>query len=146
MGLEREVRAVQTYYPMIYLACHVRHQRASSTASRLSARDSSLLAHLDEHRPMSPAALAKHLSVRASTLSAGIARLARLGYLVATRDDRDRRRVELRLSAAGARAMSESSVLDAARLAKVLDQLTPRKRAEAIRGLGILAEACSRTL
>lgn len=47
-SLAAAVRAVQIAYPQIYLACHTRHTRARSSAFRLSARDSSLLVHLDE--------------------------------------------------------------------------------------------------
>src|SRR5215213_11135960 len=74
------VSEVQRLYPQIYLACHVDHVRASSTRWRLSARDSSILAHLDLNRGMSPRTLARHLGVAASTLSAAIRRLAELGY------------------------------------------------------------------
>src|SRR4051812_28032788 len=116
MSATRDVLLVQTCYPQIYLACHTRHVRAASSAYRLSSRDSSLLAHLDERRRMCPSVLAHHLSVNGSTMSAAVKRLERLGYIARERDAADGRRVTLRLTAKGARAMKETSVLDAARV------------------------------
>lgn len=100
----REVRLVQIAYPQIYFACHTRHVRRRSTATRLSATDSTLLAHLDEDQPVRPTALAKHLGLAASTLSAAVARLASLGYIVQRRDGKDGRAIDLRLSEKGAAA------------------------------------------
>jgi hypothetical protein len=37
------VRDVQTWYPQIYLACHVDHKRPKTTRSGISPRESSLL-------------------------------------------------------------------------------------------------------
>ncbi|HJR61669.1 MAG TPA: hypothetical protein VJ813_19840 [Vicinamibacterales bacterium] len=53
-----DVGSVQTGYPQIYLACQVDHKRARTTGSGLSPRDSTIFAHLDERRTLSPAALA----------------------------------------------------------------------------------------
>src|SRR5215472_12407373 len=98
----REIEIMQRCYPQIYLACHQRHVRAASTRFRLSARDSSILAHLSETVAMKPAALASHLGVSASTLSAAISKLERLGYLERRPVLRDRRSVGLILTALGA--------------------------------------------
>jgi DNA-binding MarR family transcriptional regulator len=136
-----EVELVQRCYPQIYLACHKRHIRASSTAYRLSARDSSILVHLSGSVPVTPTELAAHLSVRGSTLSAAIRRLESLGYLLRTRIHKDRRSVALTLTPQGARAMAETSVLDAERVAAVLAELTRRERKRALEGLELLAKA-----
>ncbi len=141
MASKSAVRRVQTWYPQIYLACHVDHKRARTTGSGISPRDASLLAHLDERQPVAPASLAKHLRVGAPTLSAALKRLARLGYVVQARDPLDARRREVRLTTAGAQAMSESSVLEASRVQALLKRLTPDERARAIDGLGLLARA-----
>jgi DNA-binding MarR family transcriptional regulator len=66
---------MQRLFPQIYLACHVDHVRAASTSWDLSSHDASILAHLDREKAIRPRALASHLSVAASTLSAAIARL-----------------------------------------------------------------------
>ena len=137
----RDVRIVQTAYPQIYFACHTRHVRRASTATRLSATDSTLLAHLDEDDAVRPTTLAEHLGLAASTLSAAIARLGALGYVVQGRDARDGRAIDLRLSAKGAAAMQASSVLDSARVKRMLGRLKRGDRELALEGLALLATA-----
>ena len=137
----RDVRLVQVAYPQIYFACHTRHVRRASTPARLSAADSTLLAHLDEENGVRATALAKHLGLAASTMSAAIARLAALGYVVQRRDAHDRRAIDLLLSAKGAAAMQGSSVLESARVRNMLAQLEPAERRRALDGLGLMAKA-----
>jgi DNA-binding MarR family transcriptional regulator len=139
-----DVELVQRYYPQIYLACHKRHIRASSTRYRLSARDSSILVHLNEAVPVTPTELAAHLSVRGSTLSAAIHRLEELGYLQRKQMPRDRRTVALTLQ--GAKAMAETSVLDSARVEAVLAKLKRSERKRALEGLELLARASRQTM
>ena len=138
---DKIVREVQRLYPQIYLACHVDHVRASSTKWRLSSRDSSILAHLDDKRGMSPHTLASHLSVAPSTLSASIRRLTDLGYINSDPSQIDLRQRELRLTPRGANAMAETSVLDRARVAAVLKLLNAADREAAVNGLRLLASA-----
>jgi DNA-binding MarR family transcriptional regulator len=144
MSWQNDAHIVQTCYPKIYLACHTRHQRAASSAVRLSARDSSLLAHLGLRTPVSPAVLARHLSVTKSTLSAALKRLAGLGYVAVSHDASDARRVELRLTPRGVRAMRDSSVLEAPRVRRLLLALRPDERRQALHGLALLAAAADR--
>jgi hypothetical protein len=59
---DRDVRALQRFYPQIYFACHADHVRAGSTAHSLSSRDAAVLSHLDETRPLTPAAPASRRS------------------------------------------------------------------------------------
>jgi DNA-binding MarR family transcriptional regulator len=137
----RDVRLVQVAYPQIYFACHTRHVRRASTAMQLSATDSTLLAHLDEEEAVRATALAKHLGLAASTLSAAIARLATLGYVEQRRGARDGRVVDLLLSAKGAAAMQASSVLESARVSHMLGHLTVAERKRALDGLALLGRA-----
>jgi DNA-binding MarR family transcriptional regulator len=139
--LDELVFEVQRLYPQIYLACHVDHVRAKSTQWRLSSRDSSILSHLDRDRGLSPRDLAQHLGVAASTLSATIARLVRLGYMTSEAATADKRERELRLTAKGAEAMASTSVLDAEKVRGVLAKLNARQRADAVRGLQLFARA-----
>jgi DNA-binding MarR family transcriptional regulator len=141
-----DVEVVQRCYPQIYLACHKRHVRASSTQHRLSARDSSILVHLHQMVPLTPTKLADHLSVRGSTLSAAIHRLEKLGYLRRDRTPRDRRTVALTLTPQGAKAMSETSVLDSERVIAVLSRLDRAQRKHALEGLELLAHASRQTM
>ena len=140
-SLTAAVRAVQIANPQIYLACHTRHTRARSSAFRLSARDSSLLVHLDETHPTRPAALARHMGVGAPTMSAALRRLESLGYVTRRTPETDRRGAELRLTAKGAEALSATSVLEAARVETLLRTLTPAGRVRAVDGLTLLGRA-----
>lgn len=142
-SLAASVRAVQIAYPQVYLACHTRHTRARSTPYRLSARDSSLLVHLDETRPTRPAVLARHMDVGASTMSAALRRLETLGYVARTAAAADRRGAELRLTARGAEALAATSVLEAGRVEALLRVLRPADRARAVDGLQLLGRAAA---
>ena len=139
-----DVLEVQRLYPQIYIACHTDHVRASSTKWRISSQDASILVHLDRDSGLSPRALAAHLGVVPSTLSAAIARLSELGYLTSTPKDADRRKRELRLTARGAEAIGSTSVLDAERVQALLNELNPNERKAALRGLALLAQAARR--
>jgi DNA-binding MarR family transcriptional regulator len=141
MSTDGGVRDVQTWYPQIYLACHVDHKRQRTTASRISPRDSSLLAHLNERIAVTPAELARHLRIGAPTLSAAIKRLVGLGYVSQEADTTDARRRQLRLTRQGARAMAEGSVLETSRVRALLKRLTVAERERALDGLALLARA-----
>jgi DNA-binding MarR family transcriptional regulator len=141
MADAKDVLDVLRFYPQIYLACHIDHVRAASTDWHLSARDSSILAHLDTSVPTGPRQLARHLSVQPSTLSAAVARLEQLGYITTITATADKRRRELRLSARGAEAMAGTSVLDRNRVADLLARLSPQERSAAVHGLSLLARA-----
>ena len=138
---EDDVFEVQRLYPQIYLACHTDHVRAQSTAFRISSQDASILVHLDRESGLSPRALADHLGVAPSTLSAALSRLAELGYLTNEPGKRDRRKREIRLTARGAEAIASTSVLNAERVRALLNKLKPEERKAAIGGLALLAKA-----
>ena len=144
MNDDDDVFAVQRFYPQIYLACHTSHVRAVSTEFRISSQDASILVHLDRDEGLSPRALAGHLGVAPSTLSAALARLAGLGYLTNTAHAADRRKRELRLTSRGAEAISSASVLNAERVSALLDKLEPAERKAAVHGLSLLAQAARR--
>jgi DNA-binding MarR family transcriptional regulator len=139
-----DVFEVQRLYPQIYLACHTDHVRAQSTTFRISSQDASILVHLDRKSGLSPRALAAHLGVAPSTLSAALSRLADLGYLTNDASETDRRKREIRLTARGAEAIASTSVLNAERVKALLNKLKPKERSEAVRGLALLAEAARR--
>ena len=135
------VRRIQRSYPQVYGACHVRHVRAATNEHRVSARDSALLAHLDDRRPVRAAALAAHLGVRPSTLSAALERLERLGYVRRAKTPQDRRALDLTLGPRGLAALAGTSVLDGERVDAVLGRLTPAEQRRAADGLDLLARA-----
>lgn len=142
--IDEDVFEVQRLYPQIYLACHTDHVRAASTKWRISSQDASLLVHLRRERGMSPRALASHLGVAPSTLSAALSRLSELGYLTNEPGKTDRRKREIRLTARGAEAIASTSVLDAKRVEAMLKKLKPAERKAAVQGLALLAEAARR--
>jgi DNA-binding MarR family transcriptional regulator len=135
------VHAIQRFYPQIYLACHIDHGRTKSNSHHISSHDSSLLVHLDESAPVLAGELARHLGVGSSTLSAALARLESLGHLTRVASKRDRRQLEVRLTAKGAAAIGDVSVLDSRRVAGVLATLSPEDQKRAIAGLELLARA-----
>jgi DNA-binding MarR family transcriptional regulator len=128
-------------YPRIFFACHTRHVRDPKTKQTLSARQASILDHLDQVEALPLMDLAKHMSVTPSTMSLSIERLVRLGYVRRTRDRKDARRIALRLSPSGERIREANSVLAPARVRGLLDRLSPQERAKAIDGLALLARA-----
>ena len=136
-----DVFEIQRLYPQIYLACHHDHIRASSTEFRVSSQDGSVLVHLDQETGIRPNALAKHLGVAASTLSATISRLEKLGYLSSTPAANDKRQRELKLTARGAEAIAATSVLNANRVDALMKKLTRDERNAAVKGLALLARA-----
>ena len=135
------VRRVQRAYPQLYMACHVDH--VTRRRDGLSERDSALLAHLDELAPVSAGVLAKHLGVGPSTITEAVDRLEGLGLVERTRRGR---KVELRITSQGIALMQSSSVLDTARVAALLAAVPAKRRADAVRGLELLATAARRLM
>ena len=135
-----ELLDVLRCYPQIYLACHVEHRTRGSSQSGLTSREGSFLTHIPPEGS-SPAALARHLGIGRSTLSAALARLEGLGLIAAEADQADARRKRVRLTEAGRAAISESSVLDSGRVAALLAAMEPDERRRGVEGLKLLAAA-----
>ncbi len=135
-----DVDQVLRAYPQIYFACHVEHRTRRSSPAGITAREASFLAHV-ESGGSSPAALARHIGIRPSTLSAALSRLQGLGLLTVEADPRDARRRVVRLTPSGRRTVSDNSVLDAGRVEAVLGQLSDDERVRAVEGLTLLAGA-----
>ena len=147
MSIERTLQIIQVAYPQVYLACHTRHQRKRSSAHRLSARDATILAHLDQATPTTPARLAAHLNVARSTLSEALKRLTSLGYTDRTPRQAaggSRGGVGILLAPKGLAAIRETSVLEEPRLRAVLQLLSTDELRAVARGMGALVAACER--
>ena len=136
-----DVSALLRAYPRIYFACHRRHVRDPQTRRVLSAHQASVLDHLDEVDGVALMDLARHMGVTAGTMSVGIERLVRKGYVRRTRGVADQRRVELRLTEAGVRIRSQQSVLEPELVSALLAELSAAERVEALHGLDLLARA-----
>jgi DNA-binding MarR family transcriptional regulator len=141
VAVQTDVAQVLECYPRIYLACHTTHRRDPKSERVLSERQASILDHLDEREPMALKDLAEHLGVTPSTMCIAVARLVRGGWVERDEDPVDGRKVRLRLSRAGARMKAAQTVLDPERVNKVLGRLAPTERADALRGLALLARA-----
>ena len=143
MGLSMvpDVDKLIGWYARIYFACHRRHVRDPKTKKVLSAHQASILDHLDEVDGTSLFTLANHLGVTASTMSLSIQRLVDAGYVRRERDQKDARRVQIRLTRAGVRIKQQQSVLDPALVEALLERLSPIDRVAALRGLALFAHA-----
>ena len=135
------VETVLRCYPLIYFACHRRHVRDEATKELLSAHQASVLDHLDEVEATSLLELARHMGVTASTMSLTVDRLERGGYVRRERSKEDGRRVDLRLTASGVAIKRQQKVLEPRLVDAMLEKLSDRHRAQALRGLELLAEA-----
>ena len=133
-------------YPRIFFACHARHVRDPKTRRLLSAHQASILDHLDSVEAITLMGLAKHMGVTPGTMSLGIERLVRRGYVVRVRDTRDKRRLQLRLTPAGVRVREASSVLEPQRVRALLAALEPQEREEALGGLELLARGADQLI
>jgi DNA-binding MarR family transcriptional regulator len=141
-----EADQVLAHYPRIYFACHTRHVKDDRAGRVLSSHQASILDHLDTEDPTSLLELARHMGVTAGTMSVAVDRLVAHGYVLRARDANDRRRVNLRLSAAGARIREANSVLDPVRVRAMLARLPAPQRKTALHGLALLARAAQESM
>lgn len=141
LGIEETLIRVQTAYPRIYLACHSRHQNARTTPDRLSQRDASLLAHLNEQRPIAQGELARHMGVAKSTLSEALSEMEQHGMVIRQADRQDGRGALILRTEKGTKAMSNGSVLESARLRSILERLSPDERCRVVEGLELIVRA-----
>ena len=144
MSLEQTLQVVQVSFPQIYLACHTRHQRKRSTEHRLSQRDASILAHLDERTATPSARLARHFGIARSTLSEALKRLSALGFVRPAPPDGARAggAAPVVLTAKGARAIRETSVLETRLLRSALEGMSAKDLETVRAGMKRLAAAC----
>jgi DNA-binding MarR family transcriptional regulator len=126
-----DVSAFVRWYPRIYRACHRRHVRDESAHRTLSLNQAGILDHLDDVEPTNLRSPARHMGVTASTMSLNVDRLERAGYVRRDRHRGDARRIELRLTAAGARLKQQQRVWDPGLVRVLLKRLKPSDRVRA---------------
>jgi DNA-binding MarR family transcriptional regulator len=136
-----EALRLMDFYPKIYFACHTRHVTDSETGAKLTAKQASVLDHLDSTEPVTLFDLAMHMGVTPSTMSLSIDRLAGMGYVKRERDKKDGRKTHLTLTRQGEKIKKAHSVLDPAAVEAVLNRLSTTERKLALDGLGLLAYA-----
>jgi DNA-binding MarR family transcriptional regulator len=144
--LGEDVRRLLDLYPRIFFACHTRHVPDPETKKLVSARQASILDHLDEEEPTTLSELAAHMGVTPSTMSLSIDRLEGMGYVRRAKDPIDARRVGITLTDRGFRLREAQSVLEPERVRAVLSRLDEPDRARALEGLTLLAEAAQREM
>jgi len=128
----------------IAFACRterVADPKQDGRVSPVSANQAVVLSHLDPIDPAMVGELAAHMGVTASTMSLTLKRLGEAGLVRRDRDPADRRVVDVRLTEAGARVRDAHTTLDAERVERMLAMMRPGERQEALRGLGLLADA-----
>jgi DNA-binding MarR family transcriptional regulator len=134
------ILAIQKAYPQVWFACHIEHRTRRESDDGLTDRDSGVLAHIAEGE-VSASTLAQHLGIGKSALSTHVRRLEALG-LITSRVAPDDARIRLiALTPAGENALARASALNAERLDRLLDLITPAQRAAAVKGLQLLAGA-----
>jgi DNA-binding MarR family transcriptional regulator len=141
MRLRPDVARVFRDYPRIYFACHRRHVRDPKSGRPVSAHQVAILDHLDSEQPTMLSDLAGHMGVTPATMSIGVGRLVDQGYVARVLDPVDRRKVQLRLTDAGARVCAANSVLEPRLVEDLLDQLSEPDRRAALHGLALLGRA-----
>ena len=100
-----------------------------------------VLEQLDPIEPLAVGELAARMRVTPGTISLQLDRLARLRLVARARDARDARRVELRLTEAGARLREQRSLLDPLRVRAALARLPEPERDAVVAGVRLLARA-----
>jgi DNA-binding MarR family transcriptional regulator len=128
-------------YSQIYFACHTRHVHDPDSGTKVSARQASILSHLDSVDPTPLSQLAAHIGVTVSTMSIALDRLERQGYVARARAETDARVRHVRLTPAGERLRAAQKVLDPRLVRAMLSRLAADDRRDALRGLELLGEA-----
>ena len=136
------VGVVLASYPVVH---HALKPRAPSEAGApVSEHQATVLAHLDRGEPRTLTELALAMRVALPTMSLLIDRLSGAGLVRRDRDPKDRRRVRLRLSAAGERVVAGRSLVDPDRVRALFAVLDPAERIQSAEGLATLARAARR--
>jgi DNA-binding MarR family transcriptional regulator len=142
--MDKLIREIQTCYPQIYLACHTEHRTRHCSTDGLTDRDSAVLAHVRASDGQSAAALARHLGIGASTLSATLKRLTGFSLIKMPTSLTDARKRQIFLTPKGEELLNTRSVLDAVRLKTLLSTLTKDEQCRAVDGLALLARGARR--
>ena len=141
--LDDAVHAVLAAYPTIHAVCRRRHEQEPKSGGRVSLHLAALLEQLAPVQPLTVGELAVRMRVTPGTVSLQLARLARLRLIRRSRDAADARRVQLRLTEAGARLRERRSLLDPERVRSALARLPAPERDAAVAGVRLLARAAT---
>ena len=115
--------------------------REIETASGLSAAQLFVLATLADTPALSLGEIAKRALTDQSSVSTVVAKLTKTGLIARKASRKDRRRAELRLTAAGRRVLESSPSTPQQRLIDAMRAMPVARRAEIVRALQGLVEA-----
>ncbi len=130
-------------YPIVHHALRPRDP-AGAGQGKLSEHQATILAQLDRAEPRTLTELAALMRVALPTMSLLVEKLVGGGLVRRDRDPGDRRRVLLRLSAAGERTLAGRSLVDPIRVRALLGVLNPAERVQGAEGLAVMARAARR--
>ncbi|MBI1848938.1 MAG: MarR family transcriptional regulator [Planctomycetes bacterium] len=134
------------HYPKIFFACHTRHVFDKATQTDLTSHQASILDHLDESDSIPMGRLAMHMGVTPATMSIHVKRLEEKGLVTRSADPVDSRVTQLRVTSRGASVRDKKSVLEEARVERLLANLSRDQRRAALAGLALLAGAAERMM
>jgi DNA-binding MarR family transcriptional regulator len=127
-------------YPAVYL--RFKAPTRGPNGSDVTPRMMAVLRHLAASGPLTVGEQARHLGLRAPTVSELVDRLETKGLVARMRDDRDRRRVFVWLTADGqARVRAHPQVLGPDDLTTAIAAMRPADRTALVRGLRALLAA-----
>src|SRR5208337_3917198 len=109
------------------------------SGNKITEHQASVLDHLHATRPTTLSRLAEHMGVSRSTMSITVSRLIRGGYIARRHDTKDRRSVDLTLTAAGARIKEQNTLLDPDLIQKMFGLMRGAELEVALRGIERLA-------
>ncbi len=130
--------------PRILEACRTRSVADPPSGVRVSGNQLRILRQLDDRDPAMVGELAEFMGVTASTMSLNLKRLEEAGLISRGRDPADRRVRNVLLTDLGRRIRDRHAPLDPVRVDAVLRALRPDRRARAVDGVALLAEAADR--
>ncbi len=126
-------------YPEVYLLLH---RRGGVPTERLTPQSQALLQHLTFSGPLTVGELARHLGRAQSVVSETVEQLEQRGLLTRMRDERDRRRTLVWLTAAAEELLAKlREVLDRGRVEIAARAMSPGDRQALVRGLEALVRA-----
>ncbi len=134
-------RAVMEAVPLVMRS--IRSEMRRQRGPQLSVAQFRVLAFLSRHPGACLFAVADHLGVARPTASILVDRLVRRGLVTRARDPEERRRIALRLSAAGARQFQQAREATRAWLVGVLRGQSPLSLQQIAEGVTLLAAAFS---
>ena len=135
--------ALTELFPAIYLRLHARHFKRGHRANSAGI---AVLQHLAMAGPLTVGEAAQHFDRAQSVVSEIVDRLAAAGLVERMRDERDRRRVLVWLTAAGFEELErDRQVLSPEHVLAAMERMKPAARRALVEGMRALVAAADET-